>query len=79
MKRALIPKEQTDLNPTHLNESSTSLKTDQILSPVKTGRSNKVKGLKAQTLTRNKIINVVILILGNIAVILLLLFIYYSL
>ena len=79
MKRAFIPEEQTDLNPTHINESSSLLDSDRSLSSVSEDHSTKLRALKSQTLSRNKTINVVILILGNIAVILLLLFIYYSL
>ena len=79
MKRAFIPEEKTDSNPTHINKSSSSLDNDRSLSPVSEDQSTKLRGLKSQTLARNKTINVVILILGNIAVILLLLFIYYSL
>jgi len=76
MKRAFIPEEQTDSNPTHINKSSSSLDSDRSVSE---DQSTKLRGLKSQILSRNKTINVVILILGNIAVILLLLFIYYSL
>ena len=79
MKRAFIPEEQTDLNPTHINESSSLLDSERLLSPTSEDQSIKIRRLKSQTLSRNKNINVVILILGNIAVILLLLFIYYSL
>ena len=79
MKRAFIPDEQTDLNPTHINESSTLLESESLLSSTSEDQSIKIRRLKSQTLSRNKNINVVILILGNIAVILLLLFIYYSL
>ena len=79
MKRAFIPEEQTDLNPTHINESSTLLDSESLLSSTSEDQSIKIRRLKSQTLSRNKNINVIILILGNIAVILLLLFIYYSL
>lgn len=76
MKRAFIPEKQTDSNPTHINKSSSSLDSDHSVSE---DQSTKLRALKSQTLSRNKTINVIILILGNIAVILLLLFIYYSL
>ena len=79
MKRAFIPEKQTDLNPTHINESSSSIDSDHLLSSPSENQSIKIRTLKSQKLSKNRTVNVVILILGNIAVILLLLFIYYSL
>lgn len=79
MKSAFIPEENSDLNSKHLNESTTIIDNENLLTPKTEEQAQNIKRLKKQSLAKNKTANIVILILGNIAVILLLLFIYFSL
>jgi hypothetical protein len=79
MKSAFIPEEKPDLNSTHSKKTSPTLNPDHLLSSELEKRSLKLKFLKNQILAKNKTAIIIILILGNISVILLLLFIYFSL
>lgn len=79
MKKAFVPGEKTDLNPIHLNETSPTLEVDYVLSSKQREQTNKLEFLKNKILAKNKTVVLFILISGNIAVILLLLFIYWSL
>lgn len=79
MKSAFIPEEKSDLNSNHLNKSTTIIENENLLTPKTEEQAKNIKSLKKQSLLKNKTANIIILILGNIAVILLLLFIYFSL
>lgn len=79
MKSAFIPEDQSDLNPNHLNKTTTIIDAENLLTPPTDEQAQNLKSLKKQSLSKKKTANIVILILGNLAVILLLLFIYFSL
>lgn len=79
MKSAFIPEEKSDLNSNHLNESTTIIDNENLLTPKTEEQAESIRSLKKQSLAKNKIVNIIILILGNVAVILLLLYIYFSL
>lgn len=79
MESAFIPDEKPDLNPTHLKKPSQTLDGDHLLLSQQEKQTLKYKFLQNRVLSKNKTVLLVILILGNISVILLLLFLYFSL